>query len=594
MKNSRTKLNGNERLLHAAAIAAGALLSVACSDGRSEPALDAAELGQVEQGVIIGATDGRADVYAALDRNLAGLARRSSPTLFRASALDMSNPASVQILGPKFGDPGNEYFVSLGQARYDKPLCSGERFFNDKRAAHCSASLIGEDLVLTAGHCLGDGTALSCADARFVFGFYHDSASTMQTITSNDVYSCSQIVARNNGGNNEVDYAIVRLDRKAGLRYASTRVSAAIAPIAIGTKVGVVGVPSGIPLKVTDVASVFESGSTDSNGIPLVKVWYGSTDTFRGNSGSSTYDTNDYLVKGIYSKTIATDFELNANGTCLTAAKCASPSGCRQEFTYAARALEGLCKPGGAEPTNPVCGPADRLAFSTANTANATTNTRNHWLYIKAGQVLEASTCGNGGTASGDTFLRLMSNETAQVAFNDDLTSSQPCSLLKYTAPSTGLYELRAGCYSGGACSGTVSLNLRDVSPYMEAECPATASGAFTQSNTVQAGYAGPGHVTSVANSTSDTAASSIDRATYALWAPTAGQYDLYFRVDNNSRGDQDSWFHKLDSGAWVTTNNTSGFGASWFWYKGSSAVSLSAGQHTLEVAQRESGLSLD
>lgn len=582
-------------ILVTVASATAALLAAACSGAEFDSA-KSFELAEVEQEVIIGSTDNRADVYAATDRNLAALARRSSPAVFWAGAVDTSNPNSVQIAGTRFGDPGNQYYgPGFSGPFYDKPMCSGQRFIEQKRAAMCSASLIGEDLVLTAGHCIDEAGVPSCADARFVFGFYQDSATTMPTITADDVYKCSQVVARVNGAVNQPDYAIVRLDRKAGMRYASTRVSSAIAPIAIGAKVGVVGDPSGLPLKVTDGASVFDSGATDANGVPLVKTWYASTDTFKGNSGSAVYDTSDYTVKGIFTKTVAFDFKLSADNTCLEYETCSSASGCRQENTYAARAIEAMCKPGGTEPSNPLCGAQDLLAFNTTNTASASVDTRNHWVFAKAGQVIEASTCSsNGGTASGDTYLRLLSNEAVLLTQNDDIRPGETCSLIKYTATTAGLHELRAGCYSSNSCSGKVSIKVRDVSPYVEAECPATSVGAFSQVRTDETGYAGPGHLTAVDNNTGNTVTGSDDRATYTVWAPTAGQYDLYLRVDNDARGDRDSWFHNIDAGAWVLTNNTSGSGDGWFWYKGSSAVTLTAGKHTVEVDNRESGLSLD
>ena len=50
-----------------------------------------------------------------------------------------------------------------------KGLCPGETFGQQPAGAFCSGTLVGEDLVLTAGHCIKDES--SCATARIVFGF---------------------------------------------------------------------------------------------------------------------------------------------------------------------------------------------------------------------------------------------------------------------------------------------------------------------------------------------------------------------------------------------------------------------------------------
>lgn len=74
---------------------------------------------------------------------------------------------------------------------------------------------------------------------------------------------------------------------------------------------------------------------------------------------------------------------------------------------------------------------------------------------FNAGQTLTAGTCGlTGASASGDTYLRLYDGST-QVAQNDD-SCGGVSSKLVYTAMASKKYELRAGCFGGTSCGGTV------------------------------------------------------------------------------------------------------------------------------------------
>lgn len=95
------------------------------------------------------------------------------------------------------------------------------------------------------------------------------------------------------------------------------------------------------------------------------------------------------------------------------------------------------------------------FSYSASNTNSAQQNTTNAFIYLNAGQTLTAGTCGlSGASASGDTYLRLYDGAT-QVAQNDD-SCGGVSSKLVYTATASKKYELRAGCFGGSSCSGTV------------------------------------------------------------------------------------------------------------------------------------------
>ncbi|AKQ67243.1 Trypsin domain protein [Myxococcus hansupus] len=98
-------------------------------------------------------------------------------------------------------------------------------------------------------------------------------------------------------------------------------------------------------------------------------------------------------------------------------------------------------------------------SFSVANTQSATVNTSNHRVTLTEGQRLHVGTCGQpGATKVGDTFIRLFDPQGQEMAFNDDAcggTGSQ----IQYTVPAGkgGVWEVRAGCYSTGSCSGNLA-----------------------------------------------------------------------------------------------------------------------------------------
>jgi hypothetical protein len=200
-------------------------------------------------------------------------------------------------------------------------LCPGEKFREQPTGAFCSGSLVGDDLVMTAGHCIKDEAG--CADAKIVFGFavttYGGKAPT--TIPQKDVYSCKQIITRlqESAG---ADYALIRLDRKVEGRR--PLVVSRGGQIKTGDKVFVIGYPVGIPLKVSGDATVRDASKPG--------YFVTNLDTFGGNSGSPVFNASNNLIEGILVrgaedfKDIAAEFaQMNVpgqNGTAEPPAQC--------------------------------------------------------------------------------------------------------------------------------------------------------------------------------------------------------------------------------------------------------------------------------
>ncbi|HNW43249.1 MAG TPA: serine protease [Elusimicrobiales bacterium] len=174
----------------------------------------------------------------------------------------------------------------LGDARN---LCPAEKFRDQKFGAFCSGSLVGEDLVMTAGHCIKDDAG--CADARMVFGFKVAKAGELgaSTVAKSEVYKCASIVKRYLDPAMGADYALIKLDRKVtGHKPLPINRSGSIAK---DTKIYVIGHPSGLPLKVAADSKVRDASKKG--------YFIADLDTFGGNSGSAVFNLATNKIEGI-------------------------------------------------------------------------------------------------------------------------------------------------------------------------------------------------------------------------------------------------------------------------------------------------------
>lgn len=196
-------------------------------------------------------------------------------------------------------------------------LCPGERFREQPVGAFCSGSLVGEDLIMTAGHCLKDaainpGLGEYCGDMKIVFGFAikNSTGSAPAAVPAKEVYSCKKALLHAFAGGTGEDYALIRLDRKVrgheplGVRWAG------VAPK--DTKIFVIGHPVGLPLKVAGGATIRDTSPAN--------YFVADLDTFGGNSGSPVFNSSN-TIEGILVRG-DTDF-------------IASPAGCNTMATYA-------------------------------------------------------------------------------------------------------------------------------------------------------------------------------------------------------------------------------------------------------------------
>ncbi len=178
-------------------------------------------------------------------------------------------------------------------------LCPEEKFREQPMGAFCSGSLVGDDLVMTAGHCITNQA--KCDDTKIVFGFALKDANGEATtkMEQDAVYTCKKIITRflgsepgsvnPDGQRLGPDYALIQLDRKViGHK-----------PLAVnrkqnlkkGAKMMVIGHPVGLPLKIAASASVRDASPAG--------YFVADLDTFGGNSGSPVFNAATNLIEGI-------------------------------------------------------------------------------------------------------------------------------------------------------------------------------------------------------------------------------------------------------------------------------------------------------
>ena len=170
----------------------------------------------------------------------------------------------------------------------------------------CTAFLVGDDLMLTAGHCVqaDDGTDLHdgelvkrCSDSTIIFGFNKLGGPVSHSIIRRtDIYKCKEIVSRQHVGN--LDYALVRTDRpvighhRLRLRRSNEGSN--------GTAVVVPGYPLGLPLKIDDTGKITEiTAGCNAASSPKCLV-QGNYSTNGGTSGAPVINRANGLVEAIH------------------------------------------------------------------------------------------------------------------------------------------------------------------------------------------------------------------------------------------------------------------------------------------------------
>jgi hypothetical protein len=240
-------------------------------------------------GNVIYGEDNRIDVYAETDADRLNWAA-STLGLVSASELFDNGNGTFSLL--------TDSFTYLGRTP-----CDGEPFANQPTAPYCSGFLAGEDVIVTAGHCMDNGRL---ATTRYVFGFQMLNADDAVTVVNEDqVYSGIEILGRRY--DNDFDYTVVKLDRPVTAPGAMPLPIRRTGTVPVGTLVGVIGHPTGLPLKIAFGANTV----VKSNGQEA--YFMANLDTYGGNSGSPVFNASNGVVEGVL---VRGERDYNTVGSC--------------------------------------------------------------------------------------------------------------------------------------------------------------------------------------------------------------------------------------------------------------------------------------
>jgi len=252
---------------------------------------------------VIYGIDGRKDLYEVTNPLYLKLAA-STTALVKKSDIQQNSSGVVKINAQTFAEV-------IG-------VCKKEKFSDQPSGAFCSGSLIGKNLMLTAGHCITSQD--DCDSTKFVFGYDVAKKGKYPTaVPEQDVVGCKSIVYRVENGDG-ADFGLIQLDRDVTnhepLTLAMGRTNSTIDK---DTKLLMIGHPAGIPTKIEDSAKVRDPSP---NGF-----FVANTDSYGGNSGSAVFNQATGEIEGVL---VRGDTDYVQDGSCYVSNVCAE-DGCRGE-----------------------------------------------------------------------------------------------------------------------------------------------------------------------------------------------------------------------------------------------------------------------
>ncbi|WP_417336760.1 trypsin-like serine peptidase [Halobacteriovorax marinus] len=233
---------------------------------------------------------------------------------------------AVQVSSAKIGAGGELNSTTIADNMY---LCEDEPFADQINPGRCSGFLVGENILVTAGHCVESQS--DCSNYKWVFGFKKG----VSKLSDDQIYSCKSIISQQLSSSTKADFAVLELDR--AVVDAAPLTYRASGSVSVGDPITVMGHPSGLPMKVAPGANI----RTNSND------WYfvANLDTFGGNSGSPVFNSDTGIVEGILVRgetdyTWKTD---SSGNSCRVSFQCADDS-CRGEDVTRITKVTGLPK----------------------------------------------------------------------------------------------------------------------------------------------------------------------------------------------------------------------------------------------------------
>ncbi|MCB9611795.1 MAG: trypsin-like peptidase domain-containing protein [Sandaracinus sp.] len=283
---------------------------VGCVADTGEP------VGSLESAQLSGPDD-RVELYETSDAVLQEIGRRSVAALMDARFVDRDGLRTISL-------------GELIMSEFDVAACDDVPFLDQPAIAGCTGTLIDDDLILTASHCVP--TQEFCDDLAIVFDYHYAAEGRLEEIGPEDVYTCTSI---------EVisylrDQAIIRLDREVEAPHQPATVRKGEDLIRAGERLSVLSHGLGLPLKVDDAS---EMGPIRPEGID---TFYYSSDVFGGSSGAPILDRRGEVI-GVVSRGPAPDFD---DGRCVGLEALDVEDGPQNVASYVHRTMHRLCNGG--------------------------------------------------------------------------------------------------------------------------------------------------------------------------------------------------------------------------------------------------------
>jgi len=183
-------------------------------------------------------------------------------------------------------------------------FCSDANFSDQLMLANCSAALIGEDLILTAGHCLDDKMDFGCDDYHVVFDYARIGNQKVK-LRKENIYNCKEVIHYEFDfmSGSWIDLAIIKLDRKVRDREP---IKVETRKIEVGEELFMIGHPLGLPQKVSKEGVVTRNDRNSDS-------FEHNLDTFSCNSGGPVFSKKTGNIIGVLVRGSGANFEKRGN-----------------------------------------------------------------------------------------------------------------------------------------------------------------------------------------------------------------------------------------------------------------------------------------